>query len=157
MRIHEELVHGGLGRETVIEACVDMICVELMRRFRRGQPVRPDVRAGGLAAWRMRLILDRAGADGPAPRLVELSQLCGLTERQLGRAFKAETGLSLGRFIDQVTMERAHRLLTTTSLSLTAIAGELGFASADSFAQSYRRTTGAAPSKARGDIMMRPR
>jgi AraC family transcriptional regulator len=148
-RIHDELVHNGLGRQTVIEACVNLICVELSRQFRRGRPARPDVHTGGLAAWRMRLIIERIHADRPAPRLAELASLCGLTERQLSRAFKAETGSTLGRVVDEVTTERAHRLLTGTSLPIAGIARELGFASADSFAQSFRRHTGTAPSRIR--------
>lgn len=149
VRIHDELTRSRIGRETVIEACIDMICVELSRRFRSGRPARPDVHIGGLAAWRMRTILARIHADGPAPRVTELADLCGLTERQLSRAFKAETGTTIGRLIENVTMERAHRLLTTTSIRMSDIARELGFASADSFSQSYRRHTGMPPSKVR--------
>lgn len=148
-RIHEELVRNRLGREAMIRASVDMICVELARRFRRGRPARPDVHTAGLAAWRMRLILARIQAEEPSPRVVELADLCGLTERQLRRAFKAETGLTIGRFIDEAAMERAHRLLTTTDLPVAGVARELGFASADSFAQSFRRLTGVPPSKVR--------
>jgi AraC family transcriptional regulator len=148
-RIHDELVRNRLGRETAIEACVEMICIDLSRQFRSGRPSRPDVHTGGLAAWRMRTILSRIHSEGPAPRIAELANVCGLTERQLGRAFKAETGMTLGRFVGEVTMERAHRLLTTTSLSYAEIARQLGFASADSFAQSYRRLTGAPPSRIR--------
>jgi transcriptional regulator GlxA family with amidase domain len=46
-------------------------------------------------------------------------------------------------------MERAHRLLTSTDHSIARIGRDLGFASADSFAQSYRRVTGALPSQVR--------
>lgn len=149
-RIHEELVRQRIGRETVIEACVDVISVELVRRFRQGHPARPDARhLGGLAAWRMRQILNRVYADGPAPRIAELAALCGLTERQLGRAFKAETGWTIGRFVDEAVMERAHHLLTTTAMPIADLARKLGFASADSFTQSYRRLVGTAPSKVR--------
>lgn len=148
-RIYDELIRNGIGRETVIEACADIICVELSRQFRRGHPALPGVRTGGLAAWRMRSILARIHADGPAPRVTELADLCGLTERQLSRAFKAETGSTISRVVEEATMERAHRLLTTTHLSIGDISRELGFASADSFSQSYRRHTGTAPSKIR--------
>jgi AraC family transcriptional regulator len=148
-RIHDELVHSRIGREAAIEACIAMICIDLSRQFRRGAPTRPDVHTGGLAAWRIRTILGRIHSEGPAPRIAELAGLCGLTERQLSRAFKAETGTTIGRFVDEVTVERAHRLLTTTSLSVAEIARELGFASADSFAQSFRRMTGAPPSRSR--------
>ncbi|MCW1431624.1 helix-turn-helix domain-containing protein [Novosphingobium sp. JCM 18896] len=148
-RIHEELIRGGLGREMVIKACIDIICVELSRQFRRGRPARPDVLAGVLATWRMRSIMTRIQQPGPAPRVTELADICGLTERQLSRAFKAETGQTIGRFIEEVTMERAHRLLMTTEKPLGEVARELGFASSDSFAQSYRRHTGTSPSKVR--------
>lgn len=149
MRIHDELTRNRIGRETVIEACIDMICVELSRQFRRGRPARPDVQAGGLAAWRMRAILTRVYADGPAPRVTELADLCGLTERQLSRAFKAETGSTISRVIEEVTMERAHRLLTTSNLSIELIAQELGFSTGGSFSQAFRRHTGASPGKVR--------
>jgi AraC family transcriptional regulator len=148
-RVHDELVHHRIGREIAIKASVDMICLELVRRFRQGQPARPDVHAGGLAAWRMKAILSRMHQEGPAPRVTELAALCGLTERQLSRAFKAETGMTIGRVVDEATVERAHRLLTTTGLSLGSIARQLGYASADSFAQSFRRVTGTSPSRVR--------
>lgn len=149
LRIHDELLRSAPGREVAIQALADLVCIELLRRFREGKPQRPDFRAGGLTSWRMRRILARVHAEQPLPRILELADSCGLTPRQLSRAFKTETGQTLGRFVDEVAMERAHRLLTTTSLSLAEIARELGFASADSFAQSFRRFTGVSPSSIR--------
>jgi AraC family transcriptional regulator len=139
----------------VIQACIDMICVELVRSFRQGRPARPDVHTGGLAAWRMRLLLRRIHDEAPAPRIAELAALCGLTERQLGRAFKAETGITIGRFVDEVTMERAHRLLTTTRWPIAKIARELGYAGSDSFAQAFRRVSGTSPARLRRQTGMR--
>ena len=150
-RMHDELIHERAGRAPAIEAFAQLLCVELFRHFRERQPGQPTVHSGGLSAWRMRWSWTDFMTQVPAPRLAELAQLCGLTERQLSRSFKAETGVTVGRFVDDVTMERAHRLLTTTGLSIAEIATELGFASADSFAQSYRRATGASPSAPGGD------
>jgi len=148
-RIHDELVRDRIGRRDMIDAALEMICIEMTRRFRQGSPSRPDFHVGGLSAWRTRAIMNRVNAEQPAPQVAELARICGLTERQLSRAFKAETGLTIGRFVAEVTMERAHRLLTTTKLSVTEIALMLGFASADSFAQAFRRLTGTTPSRAR--------
>lgn len=149
LRIRDELAYPQIGRDALIEASVTALCVELCRRFRQGRPKCPNLHAGGLAAWRMRLLVDRIHADAPAPRVTELAELCGLTTRQLSRTFKAETGMTIGRYVDEATMERAHRLLTTSALTIAGIAHELGFAGPDSFAQSYRRVTGIAPSRAR--------
>lgn len=148
-RIYDELVRERIGQAAVIESCATTLCVELLRRFRQGRPRRPDVHAGGLPAWRMRLLMERVHADMPAPSVTELSDLCGLTTRQLSRVFKAETGMTIGRYVDEATMERAHRLLTSTELTIAAIARELGFANSDSFSQSYRRITGVPPSRSR--------
>lgn len=149
MQILDELTCEQLGQAGAIDAYATALCIELLRRFRREQPSRPDVHSGGLATWRMRLVVDRVHADKASPSVTELADLCGLTTRQLSRAFKAETGMTVGRYIDEATMERAHRLLTSTELSVGDIARALGFASADSFAQSYRRITGVLPSRAR--------
>ena len=148
-RIYNELRQNMIGREAAIEAYANALCIELARRFRRGLPARPDLHRGGLASWRMNLLRDRIRAEGPAPKITELADLCGLTERQLGRAFKAETGQTIGHFVDEATMERAYRLLTTTDLSVGAIAIRLGFASIDTFAHSFHRLTGRLPSQVR--------
>jgi len=148
-RMRHELEHERIGQAAAIDAYAMATCVELVRRFREGKPQRSGFRSGGLAAWRMKVLLDRTHAELPAPGVAELAELCALTPRQLNRAFKAETGMTIGRFVDEATMERAHRLLTSSDHSLARIAGELGFASADSFAQSYRRITGTLPSHAR--------
>jgi AraC family transcriptional regulator len=149
LRIHDELISNRLGREQAIAANLDLISVELARRFHEVRPGAKDMRTGGLAAWRMKVLMGRIHSEGTAPRLSELAELCALTERQLGRAFKTETGMTIGRYVDEVTIERAHRLLTTTNRRIADIAVELGFASADSFAHAFRRSTGSAPSRVR--------
>jgi len=148
-RMRYELEHERIGRAAAIDAYATAICVELARLLREGKPRRSEFRIGGLAAWRMKVLLDRIHAELPAPSVAALAELCALTPRQLNRAFKAETGMTVGRFVDEATMERAHRLLTSTNHSIARIARGLGFASADSFAQSYRRVTGVLPSHVR--------
>jgi len=148
-RMRHELEHHRVGQNAAIDAYATAVSVELVRKFREGKPLRSGHRSGGLAAWRMKLLLDRIYAELPAPRVAELAEICALTSRQLSRAFKVETGMNIGRFVDEATMERAHRLLTSTDQSIARIGKDLGFASADSFAQSYRRITGAMPSHVR--------
>ena len=43
------------------------------------------------------------------------------------RRFKKETGYKFSEFLLKIRMEEAHRLLLTTDLSVTRIAGETGF------------------------------
>jgi len=148
-RMYREVRHCQFGRQAAVEAYANALCVEIARRIREGLPARPELHRGGLAAWRMRLLLERIGADAPAPRIAELAALCALTPRQLSRAFRAETGRTIGSLVDEATVERAQNLLATTDLTIGAIAARLGFASVDTFAQSFRRMTGMAPSQLR--------
>lgn len=149
MRIHRELRQELLGQALAIEAYAQALGVELARRLQQCRPGQPAQAKGGLAPWRLKLIRDRIHAPAPAPRVAELAALCGLTERQLRRAFKAETGQSIGRFVDEATIERAQGLLTGSDRLIGSIAAELGFASSASFSHAFRRIAGVSPSNIR--------
>jgi AraC family transcriptional regulator len=145
-RIHRELRQERLGQARAIEAYAQAMAVELARRLLDGWMCQLAQAKGGLSPWRLKLIRDRVWSPAPAPRVAELAVLCGLTERQLRRAFKAETGECLGRFIDEATMERARVLLAASDRHIGSIANELGFASATSFSCAFRRIAGVSPS-----------
>ncbi|EQB00432.1 hypothetical protein L288_18315 [Sphingobium quisquiliarum P25] len=144
-RIEDELKADQYGSDVAIEAYADVLCVELTRSL-VAERHSGTLFWGGLAGWRLRRIRERIHADAPAPQLVELADLCGVTVRQLSRAFKAETGTSLGKYIDQVVLDRGRELLTSSDDTLAAIAGRLGFSSSSSFAFAFRRSTGMSPS-----------
>lgn len=148
-RIYEELREDNFASEVALEAYGRTLCVELARCLRSNNEKSGRSRKGGLAPWRMRLLRERVYAEAPAPHLSELSELCGLTIRQLSRAFKEETGKTLGGFIGEVTSERAVRLLTQTNRPIAEIAADLGFATPAGFSYSFRRATGLLPRELR--------
>jgi AraC family transcriptional regulator len=148
-RVHHELRHDGFGRAIAVEGYVNALSIELARRMRRCGTGEAPMRKGGLSPWRMRRLRERLEVEAPAPSLPELAELCGMTVRQLSRAFKAETGMTVGRFVDEAIAERAQRLLLTTDRSIGEIATALGFATSASFACAFRRCTGALPSEVR--------
>ena len=144
-RIHDELREENFAAEAALEAYAQALRVELARCLRTADEGAPALRKGGLAPWRRRLLDKRIHADLPAPRLPELADLCGMTVRQLSRAFKEETGKTLGGHVDEVTMARAKMLLTEGDLPIAEIAASLGFATPASFAQAFRRSAGICP------------
>ncbi len=148
-RMYEELRDSRFGTEQAVEAYVTALCVELARGLRDSKSVQEGSHKGGLSPGRMRLLKARIHANAPAPHLPELADLCGMTVRQLGRAFKQETGKTLGKYIDEVIVERAARMLTQTERPICEIATELGFSTPASFSYSFRRSTGVAPSELR--------
>lgn len=79
----------------------------------------------------------------PAP---ELAALVGLSARQLERRFKAELGVTPIRYYLWLRINRAHRLLQQTDLSVAEVASCAGFGSLEHFSRAYRKFFGCAPS-----------
>ncbi len=82
------------------------------------------------------------------------AQLAGMPQlaRQLGvgyshfrREFKACTGLSPKKYLDRMRIEKGRRLLGATTLTLDAIAAELGYLSGFHFSSAFKREFGIAP------------
>lgn len=148
-RIYEELCEERFASEFAVKTYIRALCLELARCFRPTEADKGTFHIGGLPPRRMRLLRERIYADAPAPRLPDLAELCGMTVRQLSRAFKTETNESLGKFVDRATMERARTLLVRTDRPVAEIAGALGYATSASFAYAFRRSTGMLPSEFR--------
>ena len=150
LKIYSELRQAGFAANVVVESLSNTLAVALIRRFGMEQsgPRRRSI--GGLPPWRMRLIRERVSADQPAPQLTELADLCGMSVRHLSRAFKAETGQTIAKFVEQAMVERARALLRESSAPIGEIARALGFSNSASFAYAFRRATGLRPSELEG-------
>lgn len=149
-RIYQEFRYVKLGTEAVTEAYANALSVELARCIKESKLAGQKKFKGGLAPWRMKLLRERIQReDIPPPALAELAELCSMTIRHLSRAFKDETGNTLGQFIQEVTIDRATCLLIETNRPIAQIANELGFSSGASFSQAYQRSAGILPSRVR--------
>lgn len=141
-RIARELHSPGFASDTMIELISGQICVELARWFRRIEL--GVAAAGGLPAWRRRLIDDYLACDPGSASLAVLAGLCGISVRQLARGFRASTGRSLGDYIAEHRIARACQMLGEgQSVKQTAYA--VGFSAASNFAAAFRRAMGSSP------------
>jgi transcriptional regulator GlxA family with amidase domain len=80
---------------------------------------------------------------------VDLASVCriaGLSERSLRRHFRAATAMTWEDYRRRCRVSRAIALLGDTSLSISAIAGQVGFASQGAFAKAFRLAIGERPS-----------
>jgi AraC-like DNA-binding protein len=147
-RMYRELQDPDFATTDMIEMLAKQLAVEVIRAF---DLRRADERyhVGGLAPWRMRLIRERVKVDGPAPSLGELASLCDMTVRHLGRAFRIETGKTIGKFVEACVVERANEKLLA-GMPVGEVAAGLGYATSGSFASAFRRATGLLPSEVRG-------
>ena len=75
----------------------------------------------------------------------DLAARIGLSDRQLQRHFHRTFGSGIARHYLRLRLERAHKYVQLTELSLTEIALACGFGSIEHFSRSYRRAFGVAP------------
>jgi AraC family transcriptional regulator len=107
---------------------------------------------GGLTPWRLRLIDERIREVHKAPTLMELAALCGISVRQLTRAFRASRGCSIRQYVALSQVDHARRLLATEE-PVKGIAYSLGFSSSSKFAFAFRRATGETPREFRQRVL----
>ena len=74
-----------------------------------------------------------------------LAEQASLSERQFGRAFRSETGVTPARAIERLRAEAARPLVEEGRQSLEAIAHSVGFYDAEQMRQAFIRAYGQAP------------
>lgn len=79
--------------------------------------------------------------------LDELGEKCRLNPRYLNRIFKGVTGFPVMQYQQRAKIEKAKRLLVTSSLNTLDIALELGFKSSQYLSRVFKKVTGLTPGK----------
>ncbi|MNC52143.1 HTH-type transcriptional activator RhaS [compost metagenome] len=79
----------------------------------------------------------------------QLSDHVSLSKYHLIRRFSASTGLTPGAYLTRVRTEKAMELLRGTSLSIEAIAEQIGYSSGSYFIKAFRSLTGLTPGEFR--------
>lgn len=149
----EETRTPGVASPRLVEALFVQLAIELARYC---LAVADAPRTSGLAGWRLRLIDDRIADLANPPSLDELASLCGMSPRQLTRAFRASRGSSLGEYQLHLRLEAAKRALAG-SQSIKEIAFALGFSSPSRFAGAFRRNFAITPLQFRQRVLRQER
>ena len=98
----------------------------------------------------IRTAVDAITADpGADHRVPVLAGRVGMSVRNFARTFKATTGTTPARFVEETRVEAAQALLETTNANLRAIARSVGFGHAETMRQAFKRQLGINPSEYR--------
>ena len=80
------------------------------------------------------------------PSLVPIAREAGLSVSRACHLFKAETGVTIRRRLQDIRMQRARLLLDTTSMTVKEVAALAGYSTSSHFARAFRKAHGTSPS-----------
>lgn len=113
-------------------------------------PQRAARRARRMSPSRLRQVLDFVCSNlSDDISLAQLARVAGLSPFHFSHAFRWNTGVSPYRFVRNVRLEQAARLLRHTRLSVVEIALRCGFYSASHFASAFQKALGMTPGQCR--------
>jgi AraC family transcriptional regulator len=140
-----ELVETRAGGRLFAESLGAFLTLHLFRTYCAQRP-RAEHAKGGLGPVRHRRVLDYIEAHlGEDMSLRDLAAIAEISVHHFGVAFKATTSVSPHRFLTERRIMRAKELLLNSSLSVAAIAFDLGFSSHSHFTFCFRKITGTTP------------
>jgi transcriptional regulator GlxA family with amidase domain len=92
-------------------------------------------------------ILDDPGGQisGQGRTVPDLARSAGMSERNFARVFRAETGLTPARFVEEARLTRAKGLLETSDDPLDRIAERLGYGATDGLFRAFQKGLNISP------------
>nr|WP_322734593.1 GlxA family transcriptional regulator [Streptomyces chromofuscus] len=138
------LIEEDLGADTAREVARQLV-VFLARPGGQSQfSVRSRVRHPRTPA--VRAVLDRVTENPAGDHTLEsLARRAGISPRHFTRLFRAETGTSPARYVEQVRLEAACTLLVSGTDSLETVARHAGFGSPETMRRVFQREMGVTP------------
>ena len=113
----------------------------------------PDL-APGLSLDREQILADKACKflESNVHRTISVEEVAAkffLSPHYFSKRFKAETGLGIKEWHNRARMEKAVELLRDPTLSVTEVAGKLGFGNVNYFTNRFRESFGIPPTEMR--------
>ncbi|MER6438759.1 GlxA family transcriptional regulator [Streptomyces sp. NPDC001185] len=142
------LVEEDLGREAALVVARHLVVflrrpgnqaqfsAQLAAQTARREPLRE------VQQW----ITEHPGEDLSVESLAARARL---SPRHFARAFRSETGVTPGRYVDRVRLEHARRLLEDTADGVTEISRACGYGTPEAMRRAFLRALGAAPAEYR--------
>lgn len=117
----------------------------LLARIRQAEPIHRRYHAPAVAPGMIMQVNQLAQAKGEMPSVKEIARSLGISSSHLRARFRASCGVSLGRHLRRLRMEKACGLLRLSASRVSEIAEQCGFNSIFSFSRAFRTTYGLSP------------
>lgn len=151
LKMTREYAGRQSGYERMLDAYLTEWIVE-MDRLSGSAGIRETSRpiSMGGATDTLQMLFDYLGANyRDKINLSELARLSCFSRNYLCRIFKAHTGMSVGEYIQRCRIQEACRLLSETSMTISNVATQVGFADYKFFRACFIRRMGTTPSQFR--------
>lgn len=153
--LRAEAVSAGAGSQAVISALLDALLVMTLCS-------RPDQRLDTPGLWTAmgddvlgRVITGVLEQPGEPWTIDRLASEASMSRATFLRRFSARTGTTAATLLTTIRMMAAADLLSRTDLSVTRVAGEVGYRSESAFSQAFRAALGTSPARFRRESASR--
>lgn len=138
-----ELRSAGLAGSLYVESLVNLLVVHLLRHH---ATTAAPAQAVDLSPLRLRQAIDYIHAHLETPlALADLAALAGVSPHHFARLFRQATGLAPHQYVIFQRVKQAEQLLATGSLSIAAVAQQVGFADQSHLNRHFKRILGVTP------------
>lgn len=150
-RLASEVINPGLSSDLLLEGLGTTVVVDLLRYMEDESAQVSYATLGHTAGSSFTVAQIRSVADfveANLERRISVSSIAGhfnLSARHFARRFRATTGQSVSRFVEQVRLQHARKLLSDRRLSIKEISYRMGFASPANFSDAFLRQCGERP------------
>lgn len=128
---------------------IDQLAITLLTHFAEAyghlQPLEKE-HAAGLAPWQQRRATEMMAARlATNLKIAQIADECRLSPSHFARAFRRSIGVAPQRYLTQLRIEEAQKLLTKGNLPLSDIALICGFGDQSHFTRVFGQMTGESP------------
>ncbi len=147
LSLQKELLADEPGREIVMRALVEQLLVQVLRQHsiaRRSDEL--EISRVGLIDRRIRKSIELMHSQlDQNLSLKDLAAASYLSTFHFARLFKKITGVTPHNYLAAIRTQKAQLLLSDHSLSINAIAAQVGYLSSSHFTKAFRSATGTTP------------